>query len=83
MIENIKKASLVIAEINVPTTNGYYELGFAEALEKEPIVVARLESELPLDTKDISTIFYEDQTRLEEPHGKIHGLTGRQASSEQ
>ena len=44
MIENIKKASLVIAEISVPTTNGYYELGFAEALEKEPIVVARLES---------------------------------------
>jgi hypothetical protein len=56
------------------------ELGFAEALGKDIIVIAKEGTELPLDTNDIPTVFFRNQTRLEETlRSRIERLTGRVA----
>lgn len=82
MIENIRKAALVIAEISIPSVNVFYELGFAEALGKGPIVIARQGSDLPFDINDLPTTFYEDQTRLEEKlRVRVQGLSDRTPES--
>lgn len=83
MIEGIKSAALVICDVSVESINVYYELGFAEALGKGPIVVAQKNSRLPFDINDIPTTFYEDQTRLEEQlRTRVQALSGRQSSSD-
>ena len=65
-----------------PSLNVYYELGFAEALDKDVIVVAKKDVKLPFDTNDIPTIFFEDQTRLEEAlRLRIGRLTRRRPAS--
>ena len=58
----------------------YYELGFAEALGQDTIVIAKEGTELPFDTNDIPTMFFRNQTRLEEAlRSRIERLTGRRA----
>jgi hypothetical protein len=82
IVEGIKRAALVVADVTHESLNVYYELGFAEALDKPVIVIAKEGIELPFDTNDIPTILYPDQTRLEEKlRGRIQGLTGRHSSS--
>lgn len=82
IVEGIQRAALVIADVTFQSLNVYYELGFAEALGKDVIVVARKDTKLPFDTNDIPTTFFEDQTRLEEAlRLRIERLTGRRASA--
>jgi hypothetical protein len=82
MISGIRNAALVIADLSIASNNVYYELGYAEALEKGPIVIAREGSKLPFDINDLPTTFYEDQTRLEEKlRARVRDLSGRTAIS--
>ncbi len=82
IVDGIHRAAFVIADVTIDSLNVYYELGFAEALEKHIVVVAKQGTDLPFDTSDISTIFYVDQTRLEEALSKrIESLSGRRAAS--
>ncbi|MGH6902290.1 MAG: hypothetical protein ACREIR_06075 [Geminicoccaceae bacterium] len=80
IIEGIQRATFVVADVTFGSVNVYYELGFAEALGKDVIVVAKEGTELPFDTNDIPTTFFRDQTRLEQSlRSRIERLTGRQA----
>lgn len=82
IIEGIQYAAFVIADVTFPSVNVYYELGFAEASGKDIIVVAKKDTQLPFDTNDIPTIFFEDQTRLEEAlRLRIARLTRRREAS--
>jgi hypothetical protein len=66
------------ADVTFGTVNVYYELGFAEALRKDVIVVAKEGTELPFDTNDTPTTFFRNQTRLEQAlRSRIEALTGR------
>ena len=79
IVQGIQRAAFVVADVTFSSVNVYYELGFAEALGKDIIVVAKEGVELPFDTNDIPTIFFPDQTRLEEALSTgVRRLTGRQ-----
>jgi hypothetical protein len=83
IVEGIKRAAFVIADVTFESVNVYYELGFAEALGKDVIVIAKKDSKLPFDTNDIPTTFFDDQTRLEEAlRSRIGRMTRRPAASE-
>lgn len=65
VIEDIKRqiaeSRIVIAEITPANPNVYYELGFADALDKPLILIAdRKEGLKPFDVRAYRTIFYEN-----------------------
>jgi nucleoside 2-deoxyribosyltransferase len=51
---------VVIAEITAPNQNVFYELGYAHALNKPTILLARRGRELPFDIRSYRVIFYDD-----------------------
>lgn len=61
--QQIENASIVIAEISAPNQNVYYELGYAHALKKPTILLARRGQELPFDIRSYRVIFYDDSIR--------------------
>jgi hypothetical protein len=77
IVTEIRRATFVIADVTVGTLNVYYELGYAEALGKPVIVIAKEGTDLPFDTRDIPTTLYRNQTRLKTMLGeRIDGLVG-------
>ena len=77
IVIGIQRATFVVADVTVGTLNVYYELGYAEALGKPVVVIAKEGTELPFDTRDIPTTLYRNQTRLKALLGeRIDGLVG-------
>jgi hypothetical protein len=62
--EEIHASALVIAELTDPRPNCYYELGFADALNKEIVRIAREGTPLPFDINQYPVLFYRDVTEL-------------------
>jgi hypothetical protein len=56
----IEQAEIVIAEITPANPNVFYELGYAHALQKPTILLARRESQLPFDVRSYRVVFYND-----------------------
>jgi CheY-like chemotaxis protein len=56
--EDIHNAAFVVAELSLPKPNCYYELGFADALNKTVIRLARVGTEIPFDVNQYQFIFY-------------------------
>jgi hypothetical protein len=56
----IEQAEIVIAEITPANPNVFYELGYAHALGKPTILLARRGSELPFDIQSYRVVFYND-----------------------
>jgi hypothetical protein len=56
----IEQAEIVIAEITPSNPNVFCELGYAHALGKPTILLARRESELPFDIRSFRVVFYND-----------------------
>jgi hypothetical protein len=56
----IEQAEIVIAEITPANPNVFYELGYAHALHKPTILLARRESQLPFDIRSYRVVFYND-----------------------
>jgi hypothetical protein len=54
----IERAELVIAEISVPSANVFYEVGYAVAMQKPPLLVIEEGVEVPTDLKGLSVIQY-------------------------
>jgi hypothetical protein len=65
IVGGIRRAALVVADVTIQTPNVYYELGYAEALDRPVVVIARQGTELPFDTRDIPTTLFRDQAQLE------------------
>jgi len=70
----LTEATAVLAEISPANANVFYELGYAHALRKQTILLARRGQELPFDIRSYRVIFYDDtiggKTNLEETLGK-------------
>jgi hypothetical protein len=65
IIEQIKKCRLIIAEVTHHNPNVYYEVGWAQALKKDTILIAKEGAELPFDIRHINTILYKTIHELE------------------
>lgn len=66
VIECIKSAKFIVADLTEQRPNCYYELGFAHALEKEVIHVIREDEVIHFDIKDYNFIVYSSITELAE-----------------
>jgi hypothetical protein len=66
ILKALKSSAFSIIDLSVPSTNVYYELGFAEGQDKPIIVTAKKGTDLPFDTKDIPVCFWENQAGLRE-----------------
>jgi hypothetical protein len=56
----IEQAEIVIAEITPVNANVFYELGYAHALRKPTILLARRDAVLPFDIQSFRVVFYND-----------------------
>lgn len=70
IIENIRKAFLVIADLSLERPNVYFELGYARGLGKTIIETALEGTNLHFDIKDWTCIFYS----MSDQEGLIHSL---------
>jgi hypothetical protein len=61
----ISQCAFVIADISEDRPNVYYELGFADGLGKEVIVVAREGTKLPFDVNDVPVLLWSSFTDFE------------------
>ncbi|NRT90897.1 hypothetical protein [Clostridium beijerinckii] len=66
VIECIKSAKFIIADLTEQRPNCYYELGFAHALEKEVIHLVKEGEVIHFDIKDYNFIVYSSITELAE-----------------
>lgn len=65
VIDHIKRARIIIAEVSDHNPNVFYEVGWAHALKSETILIAREGTELSFDIRHINTIFYRGIKDLE------------------
>ena len=60
IIREINEAQLVIADITPMNANVYFEVGYALALKKPMILLARKDTSLPFDVAGFRVLFYEN-----------------------
>lgn len=60
--QQIEESHAVVAEVSTPNPNVFYELGYAHALKKPAVLLARREpgKNLPFDIQGYRAIFYDD-----------------------
>lgn len=66
IIDCIKKAGIIIADLTGNRPNVYYELGFARALGKKILLIARQGEKPHFDVSTQNIIFYKNSTTLEQ-----------------
>jgi hypothetical protein len=64
ILDSLKSAEFVIADLTHAKPNVYYEAGFAHALGKVPIYVAREGTRIEFDLKDYPVIFFRNIREL-------------------
>lgn len=64
MFSRIKNSAFVIVELSMERPNVYYEMGYADALDKPIIAVAKEGTTIHFDAKDVPIIFWNSQTQL-------------------
>lgn len=64
MFNSIKNSAFVIVDLTFERPNVYYELGYADALNKPIIVTAKEGTKIHFDAKDFPIIFWNSQTNL-------------------
>lgn len=75
MLESIRRAEFVIADLTNSKPNVYYEAGYAHALGKIPIYIAREGTKLEFDLKDYPVIFFRNYKQLKDDLEKrLRGL---------
>ena len=60
IINGLLDSDVVIAEVSPANPNVFYELGYAHALAKPTVLLARRGGELPFDISGYRVIFYDD-----------------------
>lgn len=60
IIQGIREATVVVAEITPANPNVFYELGYAHATGKPTILLAERDQPLPFDVSGYRCIFYDD-----------------------
>lgn len=65
ILQLLVQARLVIANIDGRNPNVFYELGFAHALDKSTIMVARTAADLPFDIRTKRILLYDNYEQLQ------------------
>lgn len=79
MFSSIKNSAFVIVDLTFERPNVYYELGYADALDKPIIVTAKKGTVIHFDAKDFPIIFWESQTGLKKDLvGRIEQIAQKQ-----
>jgi hypothetical protein len=67
IVESIRQADLIVAEVSLPNPNVFWELGFACGVRgmQNIIQIAKEGTSLPFDIAGIDTVFYSGQSDLE------------------
>ncbi len=60
IVKGVAESTVVVAEITPPNRNVFYELGYAHALHKPVILLAKRGEALPFDVAGYRCIFYDD-----------------------
>ena len=66
ILESIRKAEYVIADLTNSRPNVFYEAGYAQGLKKTPIYIAREGTKLEFDLKDYPVIFFRGMKELKD-----------------
>ena len=66
ILDGIRRAAIVIADVSEARPNVYYEIGLAQGMRREVILTARSGTVLPFDVTDIPVIFWDSQRTLKE-----------------
>lgn len=66
VLDHIKRARVIIAELSDHNPNVFYEVGWAHALSRTTVLVARNGTSLPFDVSHINTVFYASIKDLED-----------------
>lgn len=66
LLRFIVEAKIIVANISGRNPNVFYELGIAHALDKQVILVAKSESDIPFDVQSKLVVFYSSEKELEE-----------------
>ena len=66
ILEGIRRAAFVIADVTNLSANVFYENGFAEGLGRSVIVSAKKGTTLPFDIADMPVLFWNWQEELKE-----------------
>jgi nucleoside 2-deoxyribosyltransferase len=66
MLESIRKAQFVIADLTLSKPNVFWEAGYAHGIGKTPIYVARHDTRLEFDLKDYPVIFFKNMKELKD-----------------
>lgn len=64
IIESIKKAEIIIADLSYERPNCYFELGYAMAVGKKIIITAKVGTKIHFDVSGYEIIYYEDTQDL-------------------
>jgi len=64
VLESIHRAEFVVADLTYGKPNVYYEAGYAHALGKVPIYIAREGTTIEFDLKDYPVIFFPNMQKL-------------------
>jgi hypothetical protein len=64
ILESLRLAEFVVADLTHGKPNVYYEAGYAHALGKLPVYIARTETHVEFDLKDYPVIFFRNNREL-------------------
>lgn len=70
VLESISRAEYVVADLSGGRPNVYYEAGYAHALGKTPIYIAREGTKVEFDLKDYPVLFFPNMKTLREKLAK-------------
>ncbi len=62
----VRQSAFVIADVTEQKANVFYELGFADGIGKEVILVAQKGTEVPFDITDVPVLFWDSFADFEE-----------------
>ena len=82
VLESIRKAEFVIADLTNARPNVYFEAGYAHGRMKTPIYIARDGTQLEFDLKDYPVIFFKNLKQLkDELEKRLRALASKRGAS--
>src|SRR5262249_32664508 len=66
ILGSLEKAQFVVVDLTLSRTNVYYEAGYAHALGKVPIYIAKRGTMIEFDLKDYPVIFFTTNRELKD-----------------